>query len=47
MVHDYFADNFKGPREAVDKFIAESKGRYQIYPIGDGISVMVVGFLGF
>ena len=47
LVHDYFADNFKGPREAVDKFIAESKGRYHIYPIGDGISVMVVGFLGF
>lgn len=44
LVHDYFADNFKGPKEAVDKFIRESEGKYYIYPIGDGISVMVVGF---
>lgn len=44
LVHDYFADNFKGPKEAVDKFITEKKGKYIALPIGDGISVMVVGF---
>lgn len=44
LVHDYFADNFKGPKEAVDTFIAENKGKYIVLPIGDGISVMVVGF---
>lgn len=44
LVHDYFAENFKGPKKAVDEFIAESKGKYQIYPIGDGISMMIVGF---
>lgn len=43
LVHDYFAENFKGPREAVDKFIAE-RNKYSIYPIGDGISVMICGF---
>ena len=44
LVHDYFAENFRGPKKAVDKFIEESKGKYQMYPIGDGISMMVVGF---
>lgn len=44
LVHDYFADNFRGPKEAVDKFLRESNGKYHIYPIGDGISVMVIGF---
>lgn len=44
LVHDYFAENFKGPKKAVDKFIEESQGKYSAYPIGDGISVMVVGF---
>lgn len=43
LVHDYFATNFRGPKEAVDKFIAENP-KYNIYPIGDGISVMIVGF---
>lgn len=44
LVHDYFAENFKGPKEAVDKFINECKGKYQIFPIGDGISIMITGF---
>ncbi len=44
LVHDYYAENFKGPKNAVDKFIEENNGRYSIYPIGDGFSVMVVGF---
>ena len=40
----YFAENFRGPQKAVDKFIEESDGKYQMYPIGDGISMMIVGF---
>lgn len=44
LVHDYFADNFKGPKEAVDRFIAEKDGKYVALPIGDGISVMIIGF---
>lgn len=44
LVHDYFADNFKGPKEAVDRFISEKEGKYSTLPIGDGISVMIVGF---
>lgn len=43
LVHDYFATNFKGPKKAVDRFIYENP-QYNIYPIGDGISVMIVGF---
>lgn len=44
LVHDYFAENFKGPKEAVDKFISECDGTIQKYPIGDGISIMLTGF---
>lgn len=44
LIHDYFADNFRGPKEAVDRFISEKKGKYSALPIGDGISVMLVGF---
>lgn len=44
LVHDYFATNFKGPREAVDQFMEENKGQLYAYPIGDGISIMIVGF---
>ncbi len=42
LIHDYFADNFKGPKEAVHRFLKENQGSYQIFPIGDGISVMLV-----
>lgn len=51
LVHDYFAENFKGPREAVDRFVREQhnatggKALYK-YPIGDGISILLVGFSG-
>ena len=44
LVHDYFATNFQGPQKAVDQFISETNGRYAMYPIGDGISVMITGF---
>lgn len=43
LVHDYFATNFKEPREAVDKFISENK-KYKAFPIGDGVSIMISGF---
>lgn len=44
LVHDYFAENFKGPRNAVDKFLLESKEKLRKFPIGDGISIMICGF---
>lgn len=43
LVHDYFSDNFRGPRAAVDRFLRDRK-KLQKYPIGDGISIMLVGF---
>lgn len=43
LVHDYFSTDFYGPRKAVDKFIAE-QGRFSLYPIGDGISILITGF---
>ncbi len=44
LVHDYFAENFKGPKTAVDQFLKENAGQFRAYPIGDGLSVMIVGF---
>lgn len=44
LVHDYFATNFQGPKQAVDEFIEENKGKLQAFPIGDGISIMIAGF---
>ncbi|MDD6155449.1 MAG: macrocin O-methyltransferase [Lachnospiraceae bacterium] len=44
LVHDYFATNFQGPRNAVDRFIEEMNDMYRKYPIGDGISIMITGF---
>lgn len=48
LVHDYFAENFRGPREAVDRFVREQNTTGGIvlskFPIGDGISIMLAGF---
>lgn len=45
LIHDYFADNFKGPKHAVDDFLQLDEGKgLNIVPIGDGLSVMVIGF---
>ena len=44
LVHDYFADNFRGPKEAVNRFLHENKRKIKILPIGDGISVSLSGF---
>lgn len=41
LVHDYFAENFKGPKVAVDRFVSENP-QTKILPIGDGISIMVI-----
>lgn len=45
LVHDYFADNFEGPRIAVDEFMMEKTSDHLIkMPIGDGISILICGF---
>ena len=45
LVHDYFAENFKGPQQAVEEFLADKKGiGLGAYPIGDGISILITGF---
>ncbi len=43
LVHDYFADNFKGPHEAVNRFL-KSENKLVGIPIGDGFSMAIVGF---
>lgn len=43
LVHDYFSVDFLGPSKAVDRFLAENS-KYAKYPIGDGISILIVGF---
>lgn len=48
LIHDYFAENFKGPKEAVDRFVYEHRTKAGIkltkFPIGDGVSIMLTGF---
>lgn len=44
LVHDYFAETFDGPRRAVDEFLEKDNMRLNILPIGDGLSVAIVGF---
>ncbi len=45
LVHDYFANNFDGPKRAVDEFLMEEREkRLQINPIGDNLSIMLSGF---
>lgn len=43
LVHDYFADNFRGPRKAVDEFLSLHEN-YLGMPIGDGLSLLIAGF---
>ena len=43
LIHDYFSDTFQGPKKAVDEFVSKYDG-YRILPIGDGISIAVLGF---
>lgn len=43
LIHDYFSENFRGPRKAVDDFLAKNSN-LRAYPIGDGISILIVGY---
>lgn len=43
LVHDYFSNIFQGPKKAVDEFL-DMNTQYTILPVGDGISVLIVGF---
>lgn len=45
LVHDFFADTFLGPRKAVEEFL-NNYPQYKLLPIGDGISIAIVGFGG-
>lgn len=45
LIHDYFAPNFKGVRQAVTEFMDEkNNSNLHLMPIGDGISIAVCGF---
>lgn len=44
LIHDFFSENYRGPARAVRQFMDEVDNKYNVYPIGDGISVMVTGF---
>ena len=39
LIHDYFTDYYKGIREAVKDFEINVKNKFQLFPIGDGLSV--------
>lgn len=45
LIHDYFADNFRGVRHAVDEYMQNRKRKeLHLMPIGDGISIAICGF---
>jgi hypothetical protein len=39
LVHDYFSGACRGVKEAVQEFERKVKGKLNIFPIGDGLSV--------
>lgn len=43
LIHDYFADEFKKPKAAVDEYITRMKTISKVL-IGDGCSILLVGF---
>lgn len=43
LIHDYFSTQYTGVKKAVDEFI-ETKSKLRLMPIGDGISILVLGF---
>lgn len=43
LIHDYFANEFKGPKKAVNEYVAKMKHLSKV-PIGDGSSILLVGF---
>lgn len=45
LIHDYFAENFTGVRQAVDTYMAQTKKEgLRLMPIGDGISIAIIGY---
>ncbi len=45
LIHDYFADNFRGVRQAVTEYMENcGKNNLHLMPIGDGISIAVCGY---
>lgn len=45
LIHDYFADNFRGVRCAVDEYMADrNREGLHLMPIGDGVSIAVCGY---
>lgn len=44
LVHDYFADNFTGVKQAVDEYMARTDKELMLMPIGDGISIAIIGY---
>jgi O-methyltransferase len=44
LVHDYFADNFRGVKIAVDEFVQDANNNLSLMPIGDGVSIAICGF---
>ena len=43
LIHDYFSETFMGVKEAVDEYLEMHSGLYKL-PIGDGISVAIIGY---
>jgi len=45
LIHDYFTENFKGVKQAVETFMEmRNNSNLRLMPIGDGISIAVCGF---
>ncbi|MDE6386755.1 MAG: macrocin-O-methyltransferase [Lachnospiraceae bacterium] len=45
LIHDFFADNFRGVRQAVDEYMRNrQRQELHLMPIGDGISIAICGF---
>ena len=42
LVHDYFSEDFRGAKKAVDEFIQENPGKVRKVPIGDVLSILLV-----
>jgi len=43
LVHDYFTDNFRGVKQAVNEYMQIRKELF-LLPIGDGISIAICGY---
>ena len=43
LIHDYFSETFLGVKKAVDEYLEKHDDLYKL-PIGDGISIAIVGY---